>query len=109
MEIFTSLYFAVAGALNFVRYALWGLFPLATVLLLFARFGRSTPNYALTNFAWQASVLFLVVIGAFLFIGLLVVTDDRNFIYPVFMLLYVAGPALPACMISLFLRPSAPA
>ncbi|MDR2335592.1 MAG: hypothetical protein LBE61_19160 [Burkholderiaceae bacterium] len=54
-------------------------------------------------------MLFLVVIGAFLFIGLLVVTGDRNFIYPVFMLMYLAGPALLACMISLFLRPSAPA
>ena len=37
MEAFTTFFFAVGGALNFVRYGLWVLFPLATLVLLLAR------------------------------------------------------------------------
>lgn len=108
MEIFTSFFFAFTGALNFVRYALWALFPLATVVLLFARFGKSPPDYALANFAWWSSVVFLAVVGGMLVIGAAVASKDRSFFYPVFQLLFVAGPAPLACLVSLFLRPTAP-
>lgn len=108
METFTAFFFAFTGALNFVRYALWLLFPLATVLLLFARFAKSPPDYALANVAWWSSLVFLVVVGGMLAIGTAVASKDRSFVYPVFQLLFVVGPAPLACLVSLFLRPTAP-
>ncbi|SDY78449.1 hypothetical protein SAMN04487939_10669 [Lysobacter sp. yr284] len=107
METFTSLFFAFTGALNFVRYGLWALFPLGTVILLFARLAKSPPDYALSNAVWWASVVFLAVVGSVLALGIAAIGKDRNFAYPVFQLLFVAGPALLACLVSMFLRPPA--
>jgi len=105
MEIFTSLFFMVVGALDIVRYALWIGFPLATVFLLYAKFTKSPPDHALSNFLWWMSVMFLAVVGGLLLIGLAATSSDRYFAYPVFQMLFVAGPALIACLVSAFLRP----
>lgn len=105
METFTAFFFAVAGALNVVRYGLWLLFPLATLVLLLARFSRSPPADALARFAWWASVAFLALVGTLLATGLLAASRDRYFYYPVLQLLFVVGPAPLACLVSLFLRP----
>ncbi|MGQ3215771.1 hypothetical protein [Shinella sp.] len=105
MEIFTSLFFVVVGALDIVRYALWIGFPLATLILLFAKFGKSQPDYALSNFLWWMSIGFLAIVGGLLLIGVAATSSDRNFAYLVFQMLFVAGPALIACLVSAFLRP----
>lgn len=105
MEMFTSLFLIVVGALDIVRYALWIGFPLATVILLYARFGKSPPDYALSNFLWRMSVGFLAIIGGLLLIGVVATGSDRYFAYLVFQMLFVAGPALIACLVSAFLRP----
>lgn len=108
METFTSFFFTVIGALNVARYALWILYPLVTVVLLFAKFGKSPPDYALSNFIWWLSVVFLTVVGGLLVIGVAVASVDRYFFFPIFQMLLVAGPALLACLISAFLRPNPP-
>lgn len=105
MEMFTSLFFVVVGALDIVRYALWIGFPLATVILLYAKFGKSPPDFALSNFLWWMSVVFLAIIGGLLLIGLVATSSDRYVAYLVFQMLFVAGPALIACLVSAFLRP----
>ena len=107
MEAFTTLFFAVGGALNFVRYGLWVLFPLATLVLLLARFSKSGVDSGLLRFAWWSSVVFLILVGGLLVSGLLAASQDRYFYYPVFQLLFVVGPAPLACLVSLFLRPVA--
>lgn len=105
MEMFTSLFFIVVGALDIVRYALWIGFPLATVILLYARFGKSPLDYALSNFLWRVSVGFLAIIGGLLLIGVVAIGSDRYVAYLVFQMLFVTGPALIACLVSAFLRP----
>ena len=105
MEMFTSLFFVVVGALDSVRYALWIGFPLAAVILLYARFGTSPPDFALSVFLWRMSVVFLAIVGGLLLIGLVATSNDRYFAYLVFQMLFVTGPALVACLVSAFLRP----
>jgi hypothetical protein len=105
MEMFTALFFNVVGALDIFRYALWIVFPLATVILLFAKFGKSPPDYALSNFLWWVSVGFLAIVGGLLLIAVVGISSDKYFAYLVFQMLFVTGPALIACLVSAFLRP----